>query len=192
MNRLFTRAALQSAMIACVSTGLIASAFLFLDGCRQPAETLASSSVVAPLVTNRMPTLTRSEVLAKFRERASAIEFQDFERLAATNDPGSQIRAMEMVLFKLTTDELFRIGITQTEHYGRFYWSLATSTSFADGGKAFENALKRVGVKASGVMELGLVGWYVPRDQFFAAQHALLNASLPTNEIRIIQQQFNL
>gem|GEM_PF-6523263 len=139
-----------------------------------------------------MPSLTRSEVLAKFRERASPAEVQDFERLNAATDADSQTRALEMVLFKLTTDELFRIGITQTEEAGRFHWSLATSTAFADGGKAFEKALARVGVKASGVMELGLVGWYVPREQFFVARRALLGADLRANEIRIIEPQFHL
>ena len=75
---------------------------------------------------------------------------------------------------------------------GRFYWSLATSTAFADGGKAFEKALAGAGVKPSGVMELGLVGWYVPREQFFGARQALLGAKLRANEIRIIEPEFHL
>ncbi len=177
---------------AFIATGLVATATLLLNGCRQPILPSTGSPVAAPIITNRMPSLTRSEVLAKFRERASPAEVQDFERLNAATDADSQTRALEMVLFKLTTDELFRIGITQTEEAGRFHWSLATSTAFADGGKAFEKALARVGVKASGVMELGLVGWYVPREQFFVARRALLGADLRANEIRIIEPQFHL
>ena len=53
-----------------------------------------------------------------FRERSTGIEIQDFEQLAAVADAASQDRAMEAVLFKLNSKELFQIGITEVGEPG--------------------------------------------------------------------------
>ena len=173
------------------TAGLLTFASLLLGGGCRPDSTMTSSPMAVSILTNRMPTLTSSEVMVKFRERASAATLKDYERLVAENGVDSQTRAMELVLFRLTADELSRIGITQNEG-GSGMWCVAESTTFADNGKAFEEALHRVGIRASGVMELGLVGWYVPREHYFTALSALRGAGLRTNEIKIIEPQFHL
>ena len=166
---------------------------LIPGGCHQPASSTAFPLVAAQPRTNRTPTLTRSQVLTKFRERASPAEVQDFDRLAEATDADSQDRAREMVLFKLTVDELLQIGIAQTEAHGRYFWSSAVQyTPSADTSRAFEQALQRVGVKPGGMIDLGIVGWSVPREQFFIARRALLGSGLGTNEIRIIEPEFHL
>jgi hypothetical protein len=143
-------------------------------------------------ITNSVPTLSHSEVLAKFRARSSPAAIHEFERLVAASDSDSQTRAMEAVLFKLTGEELGQIGISQTEASGHFYWSLATSRGFADDGRAFQQALQSVGVSPSGFMDLGITGWSVPREQFFTARRALLGAGLHTNEIAVVEPRFSL
>jgi len=150
---------------------------------------VASFPITAPPLTN---TLSRSEVIERFRARATPPEIQEFERLTVAADSESETRATELVLFKLRTDELSQIGIYQTESAGGISWFLASSTRFADGGRAFEQALARVGVSPGGTMDLGMVGWTVPREQFFPARRALLSAGLSTNEITIVEPRFTL
>ena len=169
--------------------GLIAFVHLFLTGCRQSQSPAAGGS---PLLTNQVSSVKPAEVLAKFRERASAVEIKNFEDLRMASKRDAQDRAIEMVLFKLTADELSQIGILESKDAGFINWLLATSTTFADGGRAFDEALRRVGVTPAGVMSHGMVGWYVPREQFFDARRALLSAGLPPKEITIVEIQFHL
>ena len=204
MKRLFplmvTRRSVLSPFII---EGMLATAFLLQSSCSQPASltktnldlmsTQNSINATSPsyrLDPTPLPPLTRTEVLAKFRERATTAELSSFESLAAVNNSDSQIRAIEMVLFKLSGEELSRIGISQESGGGHFNWALANSTGFSDGGKAFEKALGPI--KVYGVVDLGLASWFVPREQFFKARRALLDAGLPTNEITIFQPQFSL
>lgn len=170
---------------------VILGATIFIGCGHQPA---AETSFLAttPAITNSLPTLSRSQVLARFRERASATEVQEFERLATATDSESQVRATELVLFKLTSAELYQIGVGQTEYAGHFYWSLATSRAFADGGRAFQQALQRVGISPGSETDLGVFGWTVPREQFFKARQALIGANLHTNEIMIVEPRFSL
>ena len=152
-------------------------------------NTTAEAESNTPPLTN---TLSRSEVIERFRSRATPTEIQQFEHLTTAGDSISETRALELVLFKLKTDELSQIGIAQTESAGHTYWFLASSTHFADGGRAFEQALARVGVSPGGTMDLGKVGWTVPREQFFAARRALLSAGLSAKEITIAEPRFTL
>ena len=131
-------------------------------------------------------------MLEKFRARATPSEIDEFERLNTAGGLDNETKAMELVLFKLKTNELYQIGITQIGSDDGAFWYLASSTKFADEGKAFERARARVGVSPGGVLELGIVGWTVPRKQFFIARSALLNAGLSTNEITIIEPRFAL
>src|ERR1035437_6628264 len=57
--------------------------------------------------------LPREEVLARFRVRASKEELRRLQELRLSRDLESQERALELVLFKLTSSELFRIGVWQ-------------------------------------------------------------------------------
>jgi hypothetical protein len=175
-------------MITRTTAAFFVAAFM-LTGCERE---VAPSPLYSSALTNSVPTLSHSEVLAKFRARSSPAEIQEFERLAAASDSGSQTHAMETVLFKLTAEELRQIGIGQTEASGHFYWLLATSRGFADDGRAFQQALQSIGVSPGGVMDLGIAGWSVPREQSFMARRALLGAGLHTNEITIVEPRFSL
>ena len=185
-NTFITKAMRLSVVQMFIFTGSVAIVYLLL-GCRHPAV----STKVDPLEIPLIAPLTSAEVLAKFRARASAVNVQSFERLVVTNDPNSQTKAMEMVLFTLTGDELSRIGVTQTCVNGGYYWVLARSTELSDGGKAFVKALGPT-IKVGGVTEFGMFEWTVPREQFFEARYLLLRANLSTNEIRIIEPRFKL
>jgi hypothetical protein len=144
-------------------------------------------------LTNATPTLSRSEVMEKFRSRATPAELQEFERLSAAGDLSSESRAMELVLFKLTDKELFQIGITEVGQPDRLEWGLAWCRGFTDSGRSFEQTLASVGVSAGGVYGHGYSGWYVPREQFFAARRALLAATnLHGIEFTITEPKFGL
>ena len=177
-------------------------AVLVLTACgRQAAPALAGDrnserfvtfSAPASPITNSVPILSHDEVLKRFRARSSATEIREFDRLVAANDSDSQTHALEIVLFKLTADELLQIGISQDGEAGHYQWAVAESTGFADGGHTFEQALARVGVQAGGIIELGIAGYFVPREQFFIARRALLSAGLRSNEITILEPKFTL
>ena len=167
-----------------VTLTIVATAFL-LCGCGPPPP-VASFPVTPP------KTLPRSEVLEKFRSRVTPAEVQEFERLVAATDSDSETRALQLVLFKLTAEELFDIGITQNGPAEKPVWAVAESRGFSDSGRAFEQALASIGVSPSGTMDLGIVGSYVPREQFFTARRALLSAGLKTNEITITEPRFTL
>ena len=175
-----------------ITSAIIAGALIVVSCGRQvaPQPPLFSMPYTSP--TNGAPTLSHGEVLAKFRAMASASEIQEFERLSAATDSDSQTHAMEMVLFKLTTEELFQIGINQNEYDGHFDWWLATERDGAADDRAFWQALRRVGVSPSGFHDLSMVGWSVPREQFFKAHRALLSAGLNTNEFKICEPRFSL
>jgi hypothetical protein len=71
----------------------------------------------------RKPGLTRDEVLQRFRERATPDQLREFEQLQVASDEASGMRSLELVLFTLTRDELFKIGITQDRSSG---WAVAS------------------------------------------------------------------
>ena len=171
-------------------TMIIAGAIL-IAGCGQAPP--ATFSISAPALTNATPTLSHTEVMERFRSRATSAEIQEFERLSAASDLASETRAMELVLFKLTDKELFQIGITQVEQPGRLEWGLASCRGFSDSGRAFKEALSSAGVSPGGVYDLGYSGWYVRREQFFAARRALLTATnLHGIELTITEPKFSL
>ena len=178
-------------MFAIVTT-IIATGIL-VAGCGQAPPPAATVLFSAPAPTNTAPTLTHSEVMEMFRSRATPTEVQEFERLSAAGDSGSETRATELVLFKLTDKELFEIGITEVGQPGRLEWGLAWCRGFSDSGRAFEQALSSVGVSAGGVYDLGRSGWYVPREQFFVARRALLAATnLHGIDLTITEPKFSL
>jgi len=112
--------------------------------------------------------------VARFRERATAEEAREFERLHAARNAASRTRAVEMILFRMSDEELYAIGITQVEQPGRLDWAVAWSTDSAEDLAAVDAALRRADVAGGAVADLGMAGWYVPREQFFRARDALV------------------
>jgi hypothetical protein len=181
------------AMNTLVTGTTIIAAAILLAGCGQAPQPTATFQISAQALTNATPTLSRSEVMEKFRSRATPAELQEFERLSAAGDLSSESRAMELVLFKLTDKELFQIGITEVGQPDRLEWGLAWCRGFTDSGRSFEQTLASVGVSAGGVYGHGYSGWYVPREQFFAARRALLAATnLHGIEFTITEPKFGL
>ena len=95
-----------------------------------------------------------------------------------------------MVLFRLTDDEIFRIGVTSLN---QAEWAVAWSTDSKKDRTAIERALKPLGISAGGSFGLGRGGWYVPRERFFAAQRALQqSAAVRKLGITVVEPKFQL
>ena len=110
----------------------------------------------------------------RFRARATHEEIREFERCVAGDDVASRTRAVEMVLFKLTENELYEIGITQVDQSGRTDWSVAWSVDTPEVFFAVVETLESAGIQHGASASLGHIGWYVEREDFFRAQRALL------------------
>ncbi len=127
--------------------------------------------------------LSREEVLARFRARASKAELRQLQELRLARDLESQQRALELVLFKLTPSELFRIGVSiQIQVTDGVPTHDSWDCAWADSGEisdavsvVLSNA--RIGASCSG--NLGICHWFAPREQFFRARKALLAAKDP-------------
>ena len=126
--------------------------------------------------------LSREEVLARFRARASAEEVRQFEELRLSKDPLRRERALEIVLFKLTGGEWERIGIrvalTQP-YFAHEQWYVASALADEKTSYAVGEVLGRAQVGFSGVGNCGCMNWGVPKEQFFRARRALLAAKDP-------------
>ena len=152
-------------------------AFLLVAGagcCCRRAEPQQEARDSHPVEAPADPSELHADLLARFRERASADEAREYERLAAASDPASRTHAVEMVLFKMSDNELFALGITQVKQPGGLEWAVAWSTDSEEDFAAIDAALVRAGIRAGGSAGLGRAGWYVPRGQFFRARTALL------------------
>jgi hypothetical protein len=131
--------------------------------------------------------------MERFRSRATAAEIREFQQLASADDPISQTRATEHVLFKLTADELFKIGITQVEQPRSIDWGVACSSDRGDVRNAIHHELSLAGVWAFVSCDLGCAGWYVPREQFFRAREALIHSpSVLARGAQVVTPKFSL
>lgn len=178
-----------------IRASLVAIATVMLEGCQPEKPSSGSFPANVPLVQDPLPRLTQAEVLAKFRERASADELRDFNRLSGAADENSRTRATEMVLFKLTGEELSKVGIGQWpvgNGTGELWRVAVEYQASSESQLAFKRALERAGVEPAASLCSGVVGWFVAREDFFKARQALLSARLRTNEIRIIEPWFQL
>jgi hypothetical protein len=139
------------------------------------------------------PTLARNEVMKRFRSRATPEELRQFDQLASADDASSQSRATEMVLFKLTSDELSAIGVRQTDDGDDLDWSIAFSSSSWDAQIAIQGALNRVGIGAWGSGGHGVCLWFVGRDKFFAAREVLLaDPEVKRLGVEVVTPEFSL
>jgi hypothetical protein len=128
--------------------------------------------------TNKMnPSLSNIEVMERFSARATVEEIRRFEEMRTASDSDTLHRAMQMVLFKLTSAELTGIGVTQVQLPDRHIWCVAFSSDSEQVRQAVHTALDPVGVGAGESCSRGYAGWYVNREQFFTARRALLEAA---------------
>jgi hypothetical protein len=164
---------------------------LLLVGCdsRQTASP-PQQSAPSPVAT-RKPELTRDEVLQRFRERATPDQIQEFERLRAASDKTSGERAVELVLFTLTDDELFKIGITRAVGFPG--WAVASSVGAPNVKQAVSRAFEAKGISAMVSCSHGRCSWYVTREQFFSARRALLDVTnMSSNDLAVVEPMFSL
>lgn len=164
-------------------------------GCGRPTPLTTNELDSDDKITKSAPRLMLSDadILARFRSRASQEEQQDFDGLVAATDEESRIQALEHVLFKLSTEELFAIGVTASEQSGHISWCVAWSRDTNEEAYAIRSALGSVGVGAFGSCRHGHAGWYVPRQQFFSARRALIDsASVRLLDINVVAPKLKL
>ena len=129
----------------------------------------------------RLP-LSHEEVLGRFRARASKEELRQLQELRLSRDPESQERAVELVLFKLTPDELWRIGVYQeimvpADPHG--FWIVASGSCVHGIPEAVNVVLSNGRIDAGSGGMCGGIHWSVHREQFFRARRVLLAAEDP-------------
>ena len=103
------------------------------------------------------------------------------------------IHDREIALLKMSSDELFKIGITQVDQPGGILWSVAWSDSSDETCTAISDALEvhRIGAFAS--CGHGRAGWYVEREDFFRARQALLDSvAVKIRRVDIVTPKFKL
>ncbi len=126
--------------------------------------------------------LSREEVLARFRARASAEELRQVEQLRLAEDAADRERALELVLFKLTGGEWERIGIgvaLTVPFFGQENWHVASGQYNEDTWNAIGEELGRAKISLTGVAHCGVMNWWAPKEQFFRARKVLLQARDP-------------
>jgi len=161
------------ALLAALATTLLATC-----ACRHPAD--STPAAAAPQLG--------ADLVAEYRERAAPAEVRRYEKLAAAPDAESRTHAVEMVLFALSDQELYGLGVTQVQQGDELDWAIAWSTDSEADSAAVEAALRRVGVSGFASCGLGMAGWYVPRDDFFRAQAALLaDETVRARRIDVVQ-----
>ena len=139
-----------------------------------PRPAIAPSATVADAAPP-VQTLSREEALRRFRSRAPAEEQRRLEQLLASTEPDADTHALELVLFRLTTEELFTLGITQVEQQQSLNWGIAWGRDGTEVGEALTQAAVRAHLTLSiSSCDLGMCGLYVPREDFFRARRALL------------------
>jgi hypothetical protein len=123
-----------------------------------------------PQALLKPPSLRTGEVMLLFQERSTEKERAAFVQLR----PSESMRATEMMLFRLTPDELFKVGVTQSG--SSTDWAVFWSDDSQKTAAAVDRALQPVGIGAGASMGHGRAGWYVEREEFFAARRALLGS----------------
>jgi hypothetical protein len=135
-----------------------------------PAST---ESPPAP-IPNAAQWLARADVQSQFRARSTPAVFAEFEKLLSTPaDTTAQTNALQLVLFSLNSDELSKLGINQTEQPNGPQWFVAGWTAGPASGE-IDKVFTNYHITPLNVLDLGMVGSYVPRAQFFQARKALL------------------
>lgn len=143
--------------------------------------------------------LSHNEVLERFRQRASADEIWQFDRFRRSHNSDDRDRALELVLSKLTWNELERVGIGVEimifhpgppaqvyESPGTLdigWWDVA-GTSLFDGAaaQALRQALERANIPFGESGGPGS-GWWVAREDFLRARKVLITLKNP--DIRV-------
>jgi hypothetical protein len=136
-----------------------------------PTPTQTSPATSIP---NAAEWLARPDVQSQFRARSTPAAYAEFEKLLSTaDDTAAQTSALQMVLFSLKKDELSKLGINQTEQPDGPEWFIAGWTAGPASGEV-DKVFTAYHITPLNVLDLGMVGSYVPRAQFFQARDALL------------------
>jgi len=167
--------------------GKRASAVFAFKGEPSAIEQISDVTVTAgpdgsPICYISLP-LSRGEVLARFRARASKEDIRRFQALRLSRDLESEERALELVLFKLTPSELMRIGVNQQARVpypgpgpATCLWVFAGASSLDGTQEAVNAVLAHARIDAGAIGNLGIIHWYGPKEEFFRARRALLAA----------------
>ena len=97
--------------------------------------------------------------------------------------------SIENALFKMSNQELFKIGITAIDGKD---WSIAWSSDSAEDMDAIQSAFDEIGISAFGSCGHGRCGWYVDRTEFLRAQTALKrNDAIKGLGLEIVEPNFD-
>jgi hypothetical protein len=113
--------------------------------------------------------LSREEVLARFRVRASKEELRRLQELRLSRDPESRERQSVEVV---TDPSLGPVTV-------RYPWVCAAAHSADAIPEAVGVVLSNARIAASCSGNLGMCHWFAPKEQFFRARRALLAAKDP-------------
>ncbi len=161
-----------------VTVGM-ASAFVFILSASGCCERITPTSNESRHANDESSGFRSSEIpvslVEQFRAHASKSEINQYEALVSDPSASGRRRAAEMVLFKLSAKELGNLGIHQIEQEaGHYEWYLAFSRDTDEEVSSISEVLNTVAPDAWCLTSHHHAGWYVPREQFFQAQEALL------------------
>lgn len=114
------------------------------------------------------------EVLSRFTSRAPDPDQKQYLRMRYSSRTVDHMRATELALKSLSSEELINVGITQSFQDGAAWWAVCWSDDSAATGAVMERVLAPLKIQAIGSMGHGRAGWYVRREQFFDARRELL------------------
>ncbi len=135
----------------------------------------------------------REEVAKKFYHRASKEEIAEFEAFIKNKDPKKEPRILELLLGKLTHDELFNLGVTAVVQAGREEWCVAWSDDSPKTVDAVTKSLGKIGIEPGGSFSRGRGGWHIEKADFFKAQAALqASAEVRACGVTIVKPKLSL
>ncbi len=173
--------------IPCIAVIVVAVSSLI--GCGKQKNPPAQKQDKLQQGTERKPELTREEIMQRFKARASSDQLREFARLRAVANAENNVRALELVLSNLSSEDLFKIGITQTQDS----WLVAGSNDKPEVMEAISRVLEPAHISAVASCDVGMCGWYVPREQFFRARTLLLsNTNLNALGVTVVTPRFSL
>jgi hypothetical protein len=173
------RSCLAAVILPCILVGCLAPLDIKsvptaprLEEVSTPAQTAFAESERTSFATDsRLNALSHDEVMRLFRSRADAITLREFDQLAEAKDPSTRPLASQLVLSRLTDEELARVGIKTTRQGGVTYWCVATG--IADSTSAVFDLLRLAHMRPINVGVDAGSAFYVRKEEFFRAREIL-------------------
>lgn len=122
----------------------------------------------------RSAAFSEDEVLSRFTSRAVDPDQKQYLRMRYSSRTVDHMRATELALKSLSSEELKNVGITQIFQDDVAWWAVCWSDDSAATRAVMGRVLDSLKIRAIGSMVRGRAGWYVRREQFFDTRRELL------------------